>query len=99
MGKKNPYYEKNMSTDIPGSSYTMGFVAFSILWKTDGEIHAFSIWRDWLILLYASLAFYKETSHLVCTANQMSGFYIKCRAGLQWFNVETTPNKLTEVKL
>ena len=29
----------------------------------------------------------------------MSGFYIKFRAGLKWVNVETTPNKLTEVKL
>ena len=59
--KKHPYYGKNMSTDIPGSSYTMDFVAFSVLWKTDGETHAFPIWRDWLFFLYASLAFHKET--------------------------------------
>ena len=28
------------------------------------------------------LAFYKETSHLICKVNQMIGFYIKCNAEL-----------------
>ena len=28
------------------------------------------------------LAFYKETSHLICKVNQMTGFYIKCNAEL-----------------
>ena len=30
-----------------------------------------------------SVAFHIETSHLVCSANQMTGFYIKCNNGLK----------------
>ena len=33
-----------------------------------------------------SVAFHIETSHLICRANQMSRFYMKCNAGLKWFN-------------
>ena len=25
-----------------------------------------------------------ETIHLICTANQMTGFYMKCNTGLKW---------------
>ena len=25
-----------------------------------------------------------ETSHLICTANHMIGFYMKCNTGLKW---------------
>ena len=32
------------------------------------------------------LAFHIETSHLVWTANQMTGFYMKCNAGVNWIN-------------
>ena len=28
MGKNQPYYGKSMSTNFPGLSYTMGFLAF-----------------------------------------------------------------------
>ena len=28
-----------------------------------------------------SVAFHIETSHLICTANQMTGFYVKCNFG------------------
>ena len=34
-----------------------------------------------------SFAFHIETSHLVCTTNQVTGFYMKCNTGLQWVNV------------
>ena len=30
MGKNHPYYGKSMSTNFPGSSHTMGFVAFPL---------------------------------------------------------------------
>ena len=33
-----------------------------------------------------SVAFHIETSHLICRANQMTGFYIKCNTGLKWAN-------------
>ena len=33
-----------------------------------------------------SVRFHIETSHLICTANQMTGFYIVCNTGLKWVN-------------
>ena len=33
-----------------------------------------------------SVAFHIETSHLICTANQMTGFYLECKTGLKWVN-------------
>ena len=30
------------------------------------------------------IAFHIETSHLICSANQMTGFYMKHNAGLSW---------------
>ena len=33
-----------------------------------------------------SVAFHSETSHLIYTANQMTGFFIKCNSGLKWVN-------------
>ena len=32
------------------------------------------------------VAFHKETSHLICSANQMTGFYMECNTGLKWVN-------------
>ena len=29
-----------------------------------------------------TVSFHKETIHLICTANQMTGFYMKCSTGL-----------------
>ena len=34
--------------------------------------------------VHASIAFHIETSHLICTANHMTGFYLKCNTGLKW---------------
>ena len=31
-----------------------------------------------------SVAFHIETSHLICKAKQMTGFYMKCNTGLKW---------------
>ena len=33
---------------------------------------------------HPSLVFHIETSHLIYTANQTAGFYIKCNTGLYW---------------
>ena len=33
-----------------------------------------------------SVAFYIETSHWICNANQMTGFYMKCKTGLKCVN-------------
>ena len=30
-----------------------------------------------------SVSFYIETSHLICTANQVNVFYLKCNTGLK----------------
>ena len=37
-------------------------------------------------------AFYIETSHLICTANQITGFHIKCNTGLKWGNKQRVVN-------
>ena len=34
-----------------------------------------------------SVAFHVETSHLICISNQITGFYMKCNAGLKYINV------------
>ena len=36
-----------------------------------------------------SVGFHTETSHLICSANQMIGFYMKCNTELKWVNVIT----------
>ena len=33
-----------------------------------------------------SVAFHIETSHLFCSAKQMTGFYMKHNTGLKWAN-------------
>ena len=37
-----------------------------------------------------SVAFHIETSHLICTANQMTGLYMKCNTGLKWVKYFTS---------
>ena len=32
----------------------------------------------------SSIAFHIGTSHLTCTANQWTGFYMKCNTGVKW---------------
>ena len=36
-----------------------------------------------------SVAFHIETSHFICTENQMTGFYMKCNIGLNWVKKNT----------
>ena len=38
----------------------------------------------------SSDAFHIETSQLICNANQITGFYMKCKAGLTWINPPRT---------
>ena len=35
----------------------------------------------------SSVAFHLEISHLICSANQITGFYTKYNTGLKWFKV------------
>ena len=37
-----------------------------------------------------SVAFHKETSHLICSTNQMTGYYIKGNRGLKWVNLNSS---------
>ena len=37
-------------------------------------------------LFQASVAIHIETSHLICNAIQITGFYTKCKTGLKWVN-------------
>ena len=38
-----------------------------------------------------SNAFHIEISHLICHANQMTGFYMKCNTCLKWVDALTLP--------
>ena len=38
-------------------------------------------------------AFHVETSHLICRANQMTGFYMKRNIGVKWVNENITKNE------
>ena len=42
--------------------------------------------RKYFNLPQSSVAFHIETGHLIYTANQMTGFYMKCNSGLEWVN-------------
>ena len=47
--------------------------------------------------IMSSVAFHIETSNLICSANQITGFYIKCNTGLKWVNVsELTVSKVLQ---
>ena len=37
-----------------------------------------------LNLFQPSDTFHTETNHLICCANQMAGFYMKCKTGIKW---------------
>ena len=38
---------------------------------------------NFLNAFYFSVAFHVETNHLICGANQMTGFYMKCNTELK----------------
>ena len=38
----------------------------------------------YLNLFQLGVVFPIETSHLICSTNQMTGFYTKCNTGLKW---------------
>ena len=51
--------------------------------------------HTWLLKFYPSgvfhpfqptAAFHTESSHLIGSAKQMTGFYMKCNTGLKWVN-------------
>ena len=37
-----------------------------------------------------SVAFHTETSHLICSVSQMTGFYMKYNPDLKWINMAVT---------
>ena len=45
-----------------------------------------------------SVAFNIETSHLICSANQMTGFYMKCNIGMKWVKVNAAISWVTLFK-
>ena len=42
--------------------------------------------RKYFNLSQQSVAFHIETSHLIYTANQVTGLYMNCNGGLKWVN-------------
>ena len=45
-------------------------------WGTESVYGAFNPFQ-------ASVTFYIEISHFICSANQMVGFYMECKTGLK----------------
>ena len=44
------------------------------------------IFKSFFHLFQPSVAFHIETSHLICSAKQMTGFYTKRNTVLKWVN-------------
>ena len=40
----------------------------------------------------SNVAFHIETSHLICTTNQKTGFYLKYNTGLKWVKLTLALN-------
>ena len=70
------WMEKIFSTKMYDTSYQWYLPIFK------GSDFFFS-WMS-INLSQSSVAFYRETSHLLCIANQMTGFCMKCNTRLEW---------------
>ena len=46
----------------------------------------------------SSVTFHIETSHLICNAKQMTGFYMECNTWLKWVN-QISDNKMAAIFL
>ena len=54
-----------------------------------------SIGTKWVNPFQYIVTFHIETSHLMCTAYQMTGFYKKCNTGLKWVKRSIQEDKRT----
>ena len=64
-----------------------------IVWKRVGSRMVYFNLQTHLISPFRpSVAFHIETSHLFCSANQMTGFYMKFNTGLTWVDFNIVPN-------
>ena len=59
----------------------------------------FIIYMETINPFYPSVAFYNETSHMICSANQMNGFYRTCNTGLKWVMIVHIGKRLTLKKI
>ena len=50
--------------------------------------------KELLTPFQLSVAFYIETSHWICSVNQMTGFYMKCNTGLKCVNDQKSSGHL-----
>ena len=48
-----------------------------------GDYFVLQLWTE-VNLFQPTVAFHIETSNLIYTVNQMTGFYMKCNTGLKW---------------
>ena len=58
-----------------------------------------NIWNLELYSFQSSVAFHTETSHLICSASQMTVFYMECNIGLKWVNLSASLTKTFSPKL
>ena len=55
--------------------------------STANQLASYNMSGMSVLTLQPSVAFHIEISHLICQANQMTGFYMKCSTGLIWVRV------------
>ena len=65
------------------------FKAVRKCWVLQKLLEAWKFWNkrasfSGLTSFQLNVVFDIETSHLICFANKMTGFYIKCNSGLKW---------------
>ena len=64
------------------------------------QLLALTIFFSLLIHFSKNVAFHIESSYLFSTAKQMTGFYMKRNAGMEWVDSSEAPEKrLTKEKL
>ena len=95
LGSVKKFLEILQVCYFEGNTLTQFKVTVQIIWK---PANWFSVQINWMVSMLEkhlmwkrsinsfqpSVALHIETSHLVCPANQMTGFYMKCNTGLKW---------------
>ena len=98
LSKLNYRVELDIITDNFLQGFLLGFIVYKKIIKTE----TLKLWKVKTLTVKNALsiifnqfqpsdAFHIENSHLIFTANQMTGFYMKCNTGLKWVNKKMFP--------
>ena len=59
-------------------------IGSKILVELVDVLFKFEMFRILFISFLPRVGFHKEASHLICSADQVAAFYMKCNAGMNW---------------